>query len=71
MTGGMPATGIVLPVEVLSSVWFTVLAQFVAVNTVLYVCLTILKILPAPRHRWRGGRSRRRETRSIHPDAPE
>jgi hypothetical protein len=69
--GGMLHTGILLPVEVLSSGWFTVLAQFVAINTMLYICLTVMKILPAPHRRWRGGPTRRRETRSIHPDADE
>ncbi|WP_433677179.1 hypothetical protein [Microbacterium gorillae] len=66
---GIVQAGIVLPEGVLNSAWFAVLAGFVAVNTVVYVCLAIFKMLPPPRWRWRG-RSRRSETRSIHPDGP-
>lgn len=66
---GIVQAGIVLPEAVLNSAWFAVLAGFVAVNTVVYVCLAIFKMLPPPR--WsRRGPSRRSETRSIHPDGP-
>lgn len=61
--------GLLLPEEVLHTRWFAVLAAFVAVNTVIYVCLSVFKIFPVPRIRW-SGRSRRRETRSIHPEGP-
>lgn len=61
------STGILLPVAVLQSEWFAVLAAFVAVNTLLFVSLALTKILPAPRRGHRG-RSRRAETRSIYPD---
>jgi hypothetical protein len=64
-------TGILLPEEVLQSDWFSVLATFVAINTVIYVVLGVIKILPKVNVRGRhSGASRRSETRSIHPDAP-
>lgn len=64
-------TGILLPAEILSSDWFSVLATFVAINTVVYLVLGMIKILPRFRFRRRHqGASRRSETRSIHPDAP-
>jgi hypothetical protein len=67
----MIATGILLPQEWLQTEWFSVLATFVAINTLIYVVLGILKIVPKVRVRraYRGA-SRRSETRSIHPDAP-
>lgn len=66
----LPA-GVLLPQEVLAADWFSVLATFVAINTVIYVVLGIIKILPKVRlRRTHSGASRRSETRSIHPDAP-
>ncbi len=63
-------TGILLPEELLASDWFSVLATFVAINTVIYVVLGIIKVLPKVRMRKQHtGASRRSETRSIHPDA--
>ena len=59
----------VRPESLLDSGWYAVLARFVAINTILYVTLSIFKILPKPylsdfvRHR-----GRRAETRSIYPD---
>lgn len=38
--------GILLPASVLASEWFSVLAAFVAVNTLIYVTLAIGKMLP-------------------------
>lgn len=67
----MIPTGILLPQEWLQTDWFSVLAAFVAVNTLIYVVLGLIKIIPMIR--WRRayrGASRRSETRSIHPDAP-
>ncbi|WP_236014357.1 hypothetical protein [Microbacterium stercoris] len=61
--------GLLLPESFLTSDWFAVLAAFVAVNTLMYVALATVKILPKVRLPW-SGRSRRSETRSIHPDAP-
>lgn len=60
-------TGFLLPESVLHSDGVAVLAAFVAINTLLYLTLAIVKILPRPRLSWRG-RSRRRETRGIYPD---
>lgn len=63
-------TGILLPSELLSTEWFSVLATFVAINTVIYLVLGVIKILPKVRlRRQHNGASRRSETRSIHPDA--
>ncbi|MCB0967327.1 MAG: hypothetical protein KDB37_10870 [Ilumatobacter sp.] len=61
----------VLPASILESGWFSVLARFVAVNTILYVALSLFKIAPkiyVSDYVHRGGR--RSETRSIHPDDP-
>lgn len=60
--------GILLPESVLRSPFITVLAAFVAVNTVIYATLAIAKLLPAVH--WGDllpGRQRRSETRSIFP----
>ena len=61
--------GILLPVSVLNSDFFAILATFVAINTVMYAALAIGKILPRvhlgdliP------GQRRRSETRSIYPE---
>jgi hypothetical protein len=63
----------VFPSEWLSSSWYATLTAFVAVNTLVYVVLSVAKILPRvhPTTWWRGGgaSSRRRESRSIYPDA--
>lgn len=61
--------GIVLPESLLYADWFSVMATFVAINTVIYVVLGIIKIVPKVRWRRHHGASRRSETRSIHPDA--
>ncbi|WP_433585569.1 hypothetical protein [Microbacterium hydrocarbonoxydans] len=64
-------TGILLPAEWLQTEWFSVLATFVAINTLIYVVLGVIKIIPKFRvRRSYTGASRRSETRSIHPDAP-
>jgi hypothetical protein len=70
MTASVTLWGIVLPESLLRSEAFAVLAAFVAINTVMYVALTVAKMLPklyladlvTPGNR-------RRETRHIHPDA--
>ncbi|MDZ7734258.1 MAG: hypothetical protein U5R31_15325 [Acidimicrobiia bacterium] len=66
-SGLMLAT--VLPESILGTHWFAVLSTFVAVNTILYVSMSVFKILPKPylsdfvrRH------GRRAETRSIFPN---
>ena len=63
--------GFLLPVSVLYSPWFGVLSAFVAVNTVMYVTLAILKMLPRLHPAgWFRRQNTRSETRSIYPDAP-
>ncbi len=59
----------VLPESIMGTHWFSVLAGFVAINTILYVTLSIFKIMPKlylndilRRH------GRRSETRSIYPN---
>ena len=62
-------SGIIFPQSILQSDLFAVFAAFVAINTVIYVVLAVLKILPRPHITdllsWR---NRRGETRSIYPD---
>ncbi len=59
----------ILPESILGNRWFAVLSTCVAINTILYVSLSIFQILPKPylsdvvqRH------GRRAETRSIYPN---
>jgi hypothetical protein len=62
--------GILLPETVMQTRWFAVLSMFVAVNTVLYLTLAIVKLLPKVYvNDWLPQRNRRAETRSIYPDA--
>ncbi len=65
-------TGVLLPESVLSSGPFTVLAAFVAINTVMYAALAVAKMLakvyPSS---WFGGRNRRSQNRGIVPDAAD
>ena len=61
--------GILFSQDVLRSGAFQFLAAFVAVNTIMYVALAVAKMLPKVYlSDWRPGRSRRTETRSIHPE---
>ena len=65
----LPA-GILFPESVLQSPFITVLAAFVAVNTVIYATLAVAKLFPSVR--WGGlfpSRRRRSETRSIFPES--
>ncbi len=63
--------GIVFPESLVRSQPFAVLAAFVAINTVVYVALSIAKALPKIYVRDHLPRSYdRSETRSIHPDDP-
>lgn len=61
----------VFPSEWLTTPWYGTLTAFVAVNTLVYVVVSISKILPRvhPTTWFRGGNgaSRRREMRSIYP----
>ncbi|MBG6107361.1 hypothetical protein [Frigoribacterium sp. CG_9.8] len=68
---GLPA-GILFPESILQSPLITVLAAFVAVNTVIYATLAIAKLFPIVR--WGDffpGRRRRSETRSIFPESKQ
>lgn len=72
MSAGILA-GIMLPDSVMHGDWYAVLSMFVAINTVLYLTLAIIKLLPkAYLSDWVDRRNRRGETRSIYPeiDAP-
>ena len=63
--------GILLPESVLQSHWFGDFATFVAINTVIYVVLSVSKLFPVIRFgRRRDGRQQRAKSRSIYPDAP-
>jgi hypothetical protein len=67
----MHVWGILLPESTLREEFVAVLAAFVAINTILYVTLSVAKILPKVYVQdWISRRNRRSETRSIHPDAP-
>lgn len=69
MTGDRVMTGILLPESFLQSQFFLVLATFVAINTIAYVVLSIVKILPRVYvSDWFKGPNRRAESRSIYPD---
>jgi hypothetical protein len=66
------AHGLLLPGSVLHSHAVAVLAAFVAVNTVMYAALAVVKLLPAVHPSdWLTRRNRRARTRSIHPEGPE
>jgi len=59
----------VLPESILHTHWYAVMSSFVAINTILYVSLSIFKILPKvylSDYLKRG--DRRSETRSIYPN---
>ncbi len=59
----------VLPENIMHAPWFATLSMFVAINTVLYLTLAIIKLLPkAYLSDWVDQRNRRSETRSIYPD---
>jgi len=58
--------GLLFPESVLQSDWFAVFATFVAINTVIYVALSVSKLFPVIRFRRRGFRMRAQE-RSIYP----
>jgi hypothetical protein len=65
-----PTPWSILPEWWLHTDLFAVGSTFVALNTVMYVALALVKLLPAVRPGdWFHHRNRRTETRSIHPDA--
>lgn len=64
--------GMLFSQSTLGSLWFSVLAAFVAVNTVMYVALAVAKILPKVHPRdWLPRTYVRAQTRSIYPDREE
>jgi hypothetical protein len=70
MTGIAFVGGILLPEDIMHSQWFAALSMFVAVNTVLYLTLAVIKLLPkAYLSDWVDQRNRRAESRSIYPDS--
>lgn len=67
----VPALGILLPDSLLDSGFFAVLSTLVALNTMIFVTLAVVKILPAIHPSdLINRRGRRAETRSIYPQAP-
>lgn len=70
--GRVLEAGILLPESTLTSPWFSVLAAFVAINTVMYVALAVAKILPrAHPGDWLPRTYVRSQTRSIYPGTEE
>lgn len=64
--------GILLPESIMHTKWFAVLSVFVAVNTLLYLTLAIIKLLPkAYLSDWIDLRNRRVESRSIYPNVED
>ncbi|WP_218938045.1 hypothetical protein [Actinomyces culturomici] len=64
--------GLLFPESILTTPWFAALSAFVALNTIVFLTLAILKILPVVRPgAWFRRPYKRSETRSIHPDAVE
>lgn len=69
MSAVLAVVASILPSDLMHTRWFAVLTTFVAVNTVLYLTLAIIKILPkAYVSDWIDRRNRRSETRSIYPE---
>lgn len=62
-------TGFLLPETLLDAPWLGSLATFVTINTMIYLVVGMVKILPQVRWRDRRALGRRAETRSIYPDA--
>lgn len=63
--------GVLFPESLVRSQVFAILAAFVAINTVVYVALSIAKAMPKIYVRDYLPRDyERTETRSIHPDGP-
>jgi len=64
--------GMLLPEKIMHTHWFAILSVFVAVNTVLYLTLAIIKLLPKVYlSDWIDQRNRRGETRSIYPNVED
>lgn len=59
----------VVPESIMHTKWFASLTIFVSINTVLYLTMSIVKLLPkAYLSDWVDHRNRRGETRSIYPE---
>jgi hypothetical protein len=59
----------VLPENIMHTPWFAALSMFVAINTVVYLTLAVIKLLSkAYLSDWIDQRNRRSESRSIYPD---
>lgn len=66
----LPAVGL-LPEWILHTDSFQILATFVAINSLMYATLAVLKVLPRGYALSRfNGRNRRGDNRSIHPEPP-
>jgi len=64
----LPA-GVLLPESILQTDAFKMLATFVALNTLMYVTLAVMKVLPKGYAlTWFSGFNRRTQNRSIHPE---
>ena len=71
LPGALLPTGVLLPESTLHTDAFKVLATFVALNTLMYVTLAVLKVLPKGyAFSWFRGRNRRAQNRSIYPERP-
>lgn len=67
LAGGAVRTGMLLPESVIHTDAFKVLATFVALNTLMYATLAVVKILPrVHRPAWLADRNRRAQDRSIY-----
>jgi hypothetical protein len=68
LSGVLPPV-LLIPTSVLESEAFQILATFVALNSLIYATLAVLKVLPKGYALFRfDGRNRRRQNRSIYPD---
>jgi hypothetical protein len=62
----------ILPGSTMHTAWFAALSTFAAINTVVYLTLAVIKLLPkAYLSDWIDRRNRRSESRSIYPDAED
>ena len=65
----VPFLASVLPESTMHTSWFAALSTFVAINTVVYLTLAVIKLLPkAYLSDWIDHRNRRVESRSIYPE---
>ena len=64
-------TGVLLPESILQTNSFKMLATFVALNTLMYATLAVLKVLPKGYAlSWFNGFNRRTQNRSVYPEPP-